>query len=97
MFQLTPPHATSVTKACLILHNVMRDRNPQAQNAEMDAPDGAPGAWRDVGVMAEVEAEGRGPRMNRAGKETRAYLKHYYCSPVGAVPWQEQALNAPLN
>ena len=96
MFQLTPENATKVTRACLILHNIMRDRFPNAQNAELEAPEGAPGSWRAAGVMAEVEAEGRGPRMTKEGKELRAYLKHYYNSPVGAVPWQEAAL-MPLN
>ena len=92
MFQLDPDNATSVVRGTLILHNIMRDRYPAAQNAEIDAPPGAPGSWRAAGVMAEVEAEARGTRASKDGKQLRAYLKHYYNSPVGSVPWQEAAI-----
>ena len=97
MFQITPDHAESVVKVAIILHNVMRDRYPNIQNAEIEAPEGAPGSWRIAGVMPDVEAEAgvRGPRANREGKELWAYLRHYYNSEAGSVPWQEQAIRAP--
>lgn len=95
MFQVTPENATTITKATIILHNIMRDRYPNAQNLELEAPEGDAGSWRAAGVLDAVHMEGRGPRQTRAGKEQRAYLKAYYCSPVGAVPWQETALDAP--
>lgn len=97
MFQVEPDNARKVTKACLILHNIMRSRYPNQQNAELAVIEGQPGAWRAAGVMEEVEEEGRGPRTTREGKELRAYLKHYYNSAVGSVPWQEAALEGPLN
>lgn len=97
MFQLTPDHATSVTRACLVLHNILRDRYPQRQIAQLDGPEGEPGSWRAAGVMEAVEAEGRGPRATKEGKELRAYLKHYYNSPAGSVPWQEAALEMGAN
>jgi len=99
--QTTPQVAATITKACLVLHNVMRDLHPQLQNVELDVerPDGQiiPGAWRDAGVLEEMEVAGRGPRQTRAGRELRVYLKNYYNSPVGSVPWQEAAINAPLH
>jgi len=73
---LTPRNAVSVTKACIVLHNVLRDLNPR----------------RDAGVLQDMEQEGRGPRRTVAGKELRAYLKAYFNSAVGSVPWQEAAI-----
>jgi hypothetical protein len=98
--QVTPLNAKKITKACLVLHNIMRDRHPNLQNADLDVEgqDGhvIPGAWRNAGVMQEMGAVGRGPRATQEGKQLRTYLKHYYCSDVGSVPWQEAAINAPL-
>ncbi|KAI8488914.1 hypothetical protein Bbelb_334320 [Branchiostoma belcheri] len=46
-----PCKAARVTKACLVLHNAMRDRYPQMQNAELDG---------DVdGVVVAGEHDGR--------------------------------------
>lgn len=96
MFQMTPDNATCVTRACIILHNILRDRYPQAQNVMLAAPEGDPGSWRAAGVMESVEAAGgRNPKENREGKQLRAYLKHYYNSVAGSVPWQEAALTRP--
>ena len=91
---VTPDHAETVVKAAVILHNIMRDRYPNIQNAEIEVPEGEPGSWREAGVLPDVEAEGgiRGPRANKEGKELRAYLRHYYNSPAGSVPWQEQGI-----
>lgn len=102
MFQITPDHAEKAVKAAIILHNIMRDRYPNIQNAEMAAPRGTPGSWRSAGVMPAVEAAGGGrnaPRANREGKELRNYLMHYYNSGAGSVDWQERmiALPAPEN
>ncbi|XP_060561924.1 putative nuclease HARBI1 [Ruditapes philippinarum] len=98
--QTTPRNAKRITKACLILHNLMRDRYPSLQNEDLDHDDGqgdvVPGAWRNVGVLDDVNDVARGPRGTREGKQLRVYLKHYYCSDVGRVPWQEAAINMPL-
>lgn len=95
--QVTPRAARKICKACLVLHNLLRDRYPNLAANEVDAegPNGniIPGAWRTAGVMEDVTQEGRGPRQTAAGKELRAYLKAYYNSDVGKVPWQEAAIN----
>ena len=95
---IEPQNARKVTKACLCLHNVMRIRYPNLQNADLDREDGngqlIPGAWRDIALEQEMEALQRAPRETRAGKIQRVYLKHYYNSPAGSVPWQELALQA---
>jgi hypothetical protein len=93
MFQLEPENCISVVRGTVALHNIMRDRYPQAQNAEMEAPAGAPGSWRNAGVLEDVDrAAGRGPKESKDGKKLRQYLLHYYNSPVGSVPWQEAAI-----
>lgn len=91
-----PANATRTTKASVCLHNLMRLRYPGLQNADLDREDDngniIPGAWRVQAVWEEVEQEGRAPRETRDGKMQRAYMKHYYCSEVGSVPWQEDAI-----
>jgi len=95
--QVTPRVAKKITKACVVLHNELRDMRPNIGNHEIDVEqdDGqiVPGAWRHAGVLEEARLEGRGPRQTAEGKELRAYLKAYYNSPVGSVPWQEAAIN----
>lgn len=94
---VTPRTASKITQACLVLHNVIRDLNPALQNADLDVvqDDGdiVPGAWRQGAVLDNGDPARRGPRRNEAGKELRDYLKAYYNSPVGSVPWQEAAIN----
>lgn len=93
----SPQNCIKIAKACIILHNFMRLRYPGIQNADLDeeGEDGqiVPGAWRDTAMMQEMLIAGRAPRETREGKELRTALKHYYCSPAGSVPWQEEALN----
>jgi DDE superfamily endonuclease len=91
-----PRVAAKITKACVTLHNVLRDQRPAIAANELDVElengDIVPGAWRDAGVLEEIRNEGRGPRQTVQGKELRAYLKAYYNSDVGSVPWQEAAI-----
>jgi len=98
VMEVTPRNATRITKGAIVLHNVLRDLNPNLANRDLDveAPNGeiVAGAWRDAGVMEEMTMEGRGPRRTAAGKQLRSYLKCYYNSPIGSVPWQEAAINA---
>ena len=86
-----------ITKACLCLHNLMRERYPNLQNQDLDGMDGAgnlvPGAWRTAAVMREVDQVGRAPRANREGKQQRLYLKNYFMSAAGRVPWQDHAID----
>lgn len=93
----TPRNTVTITMGCLVLHNIMRERYPQLQNADLDAegPDHViiPGAWRDAAVMHDIEAAGRGPRLTAPGKMQRAYLMKYFNSPAGSVEWQDAALD----
>ena len=90
-----PQHAQHIVHACVCLHNLMRIRYPQGQNHLLDREDGnhdlIPGAWREGRQLLGLHNIG-GNRQTRAGKLQRDYLKHYYCSPAGSVPWQERML-----
>lgn len=97
--QVTPTNARKVIRATVALHNVLRDKYPNIPRDYLDheAEDGhiVPGAWRQDGVLQAVEEAGRrGPRETRKGKEQREYLKAYYCSDVGSVPWQDAAVQS---
>lgn len=93
----TPDNTISIVSAALTLHNLMRDRYPNMQNADLDAEDNnhqvIPGAWRDAAVLQEVVAAGRGPRQTIAGKQQRMYFKNYFMSDAGSVPWQDYAID----
>jgi len=94
--QTGPLISRTITKCCVVLHNVLRSKCPQLQNRDLDQEDDngnlVPGAWRDVGHMAEMEAAARASRATRDGKRQRIYLKNYLSSPAGSVPWQEAAI-----
>ena len=87
--QTKPENAIWITKACVILHQIMRLRYPNLQNADQERHDGQiiPGAWRDQAMMHEMQIVGRAPRETREGKQLRTALKYYYCSEAGSVPW----------
>lgn len=92
-----PPATVWIVTGCLTLHNIMRMRYPNLQNADLDIEGDnhniIPGAWRDGAVMAEVEAAGRGPRQTAEGEKQRHYLMKYFNSPAGSVPWQDAAID----
>ena len=71
----------------------MRLRYPGIQNAVLDQEDDQhnikPGAWRREANMVDVENITKGNRDTIAAKKQREYLKLYYNSPQGAVPWQQ--------
>ena len=99
--QVKPENATKITKGCLVLHNIMRTRYPNLQNEELDDEvDGVivPGSWRDAGVLVDCEQEAAaGVRSTRKGRHLRQYLMHYVNGATGSVPWQEAAIQAPIN
>ena len=93
--EVTPEKAVSLTKACLTLHNLFRDRygvNNVSVDEEDDNQEMIPGQWRTDAVMHEVEAELRAPRANAAGQALRTTLQHYFNSDAGSVPWQLRIL-----
>lgn len=91
--QLEPDNVRDVVESCICLHNLMRERYPGPQNAVLDREDNLhnviPGAWRDDINMQEVDSISGPNRGTVAGKKLREYLKLYFNSPPGSVPWQE--------
>lgn len=90
-----PQNVTKIVLGCLTLHNVLRKKIP-LRPGEVDAEDAqgnvVRGAWRDE-VHLMNGRNGRGNQNNNAGKEVRDYLRAYYNAPVGAVAWQERAID----
>jgi len=84
-----------VVMACCTLHNIMRIRYPQAQNALLDTENEdheiIPGAWREDVNWTESENI-RGPYATVEAKQQRIYLKHYCNSEAGSVPWQDRMI-----
>jgi len=88
-----------IVKGCVVLHNILRSRCPQIQNRDLDQEDAngniVQGAWRDAGHLAELDTARRASRATRLGKAQRIYLKNYFCSDAGSVPWQDAAIGLP--
>ena len=91
-----PKVVEKIVLACICLHNLMRMRYPALQNAALDQEDDRhniiPGAWRGGLDMADMDNIEGGNRTTKAAKAQRLYLTHYYNSPVGAVPWQNNMI-----
>ena len=88
----------TIVMACICVHNLLRILAPGDQNALLDREDDdhniIPGSWRDDAPMDDMEERLAGNHTTRAAKMQKLYLKHYYNSPAGSVPWQERmALN----
>ena len=90
--QQVPSTVESIVLTCVCLHNLIRIRHPierpQYADQEHDDQQMVDGAWRDdVRQLLPI----RGPRRGRETEEAkiqRDYLKAYYWSPSGGVPWQ---------
>ena len=94
--QQDPHRARVIVMAAMCLHNFVRLRYPGLQNNDLDQEDEAgnniPGAWRNDRVLQDVIQAVGGNIANREGKRIRAYLKHYYNSEVGRLPWQDDMI-----
>ena len=89
----TPDTVQLIVKTCMVLHNMMRTRYPDHHQALVDQADATgniiPDDWRRNVNMHEME-QARGPtRESTKAKQEREYLKLYFNSPAGSVPWQD--------
>ena len=93
-----PDIVREITETCICLHNLMRERFAMLQNGQVDAEDDQhniiPGQWRATANMHEVDNVVGPNRDTIAAKKQREYLKLYYNSPAGSVPWQERMITA---
>lgn len=94
--QLEPDNVRCIVEACICLHNLMRVRYPGQQNVLLDREDNLhniiPGAWRENVNMQEVESVSGPNRDTVAGKRMREYIRLYFNSPPGSVPWQDSMI-----
>ncbi|XP_072169416.1 putative nuclease HARBI1 [Diadema setosum] len=88
-----PETVTNIVMACVILHNILRQRIPGEQNQLLDREDAQrniiPGEWRQDTNMQDMEQRLVGNHTTRVAKLQRMYLKEYY-DTVGAVGWQNR-------
>jgi hypothetical protein len=72
----------------------MRTKYPHTQNLILDREDPnthevLPGAWREQETLTALQNL-RGNNTTAQAKAQRDYLRTYYSSDVGRVPWQDQ-------
>jgi len=78
-----------------MLHNFLRIRHPGVPvNVDQEDRNHAlvPEVWREEGRL--VDAGGHAGRNvdHNFGQQQRNYLKEYFMSEAGSVPWQEQMI-----
>ena len=88
---LNAKNSATVTHTCAILHNFLSLRNHKyylADVAKQTAAQAPDPVWHDLNTMAELQRH-RGRRTRDEAKVLRDYLKDYYSSNAGKVPWQD--------
>lgn len=94
--QQKPSTAQTITEVCVCLHNFIHLRNPAIQNAHLDTEDAdhnlIPGSWRQDANLPDLQVAQRGNRDTFAAKDHRDYLRAYFNSPAGSVPWQDRII-----
>ena len=75
----------------------MRMRYPGLQNAELDHEDAnhkiVPGEWRRHAPMHELLCARGSNQATTEAKGQQEYLRLYFNSPAGAVPWQHDMIH----
>jgi hypothetical protein len=94
--QQDPETCICIVGSVVCLHNLMRMRYPTLQNLALDDEDEdhniIPGEWRAAANVHDMEEYLAGNRGTLQSKVQRNYLKNYYVSAVGSVPWQEKMI-----
>ena len=94
--QQHPDTVITMVQTCMVLHNMLRTRYPHHQNRLVDREDEnhqvIPGQWRQDAEMPDLGGQLRGHRLNEHAKLQREYLRRYFNSPAGSVPWQENMI-----
>lgn len=94
--QQQPQTARLIVEACVCLHNLMRMNYPTLNIAALDHEDAnhdiIPGSWRSDAGMLDVERCGGTNKDTVAAKKQREYLKLYFNSFAGSVPWQDRMI-----
>ena len=92
----TPDTVESINLACVALHNLLRNRNPLIPRQAIDTEDGRhhlqPWEWRQVRELTDGDDRHGRNVVTDAGVRQRDYLKEYFNSPAGSVPWQNDKI-----
>ena len=75
--------------ASCILHNLIRIRTPslvEGDTVDEETHEVIEGTWRQENTIPSVRMSKA--RATQVGKDQRNYLRDYFSSPEGAVPWQ---------
>ena len=88
------PNVRLIVTVCVLLHNLLRTRYPTFHRVFEDPPaEGVePGSWRQGLRLLDTKVVTGSNTSHKDGKKLRNLLKHYFCDPVGQVPWQHLAL-----
>ena len=77
----------------------MRIRYPTLENAQLNIEDDAhnviPGEWRKTVNLQDLDVVVGPNRDTIAAKRQRQYLKLYFNSAAGSVPWQNNMIRFP--
>ena len=95
--ELDPETATTITMACVMLHNLILTRDPELANAPtQDMNDGDANAAAlgsaDLPQLASGQSLPGGNYGNKVAKQQRDYLRDYVNSPRGSVEWQDRMI-----
>lgn len=95
---LKPKGVESAVLACCCLHNLLRLRRPASSmhGADVEDPDShnvIEGQWRRNVLLTAMDHQPLRGKIQYAPKSVRNYLMEYYNSPVGAVSWQDRAID----
>ena len=96
--RVTPGTVANIVLACCILHNLLRDAKAPVQVGLIDEEDAehnlVPGQFRRD---CDLTSGDNTPARNSGTKDAKAqrdYLKDYYNSDLGAVSWQDRAIDS---
>ena len=85
---LSPEKVDSVIKACCVLHNFLtKEGDPLLQRVRLAVAQNEFNV--EESAMVEIDPI-RGIRASARAHNLRTYMKHYFCSTAGAVPWQNE-------
>ena len=89
-------HVTSeaVVMACCCLHNLMRIRAASPTEGDQEHPTThqlVPGDWRRDDNLPAITVHPP-TRSTQIAKNQRTYLKDYFSSEAGSVPWQNRMI-----
>ena len=92
--EVGPEKASTIVMACVVLHNLMRDRYPRMQQRAGDRLDNrvriVRGDWRYGPQLVGGQNLPGGNYGTQEAKELHDYLRDHFNSARSSVPWQDR-------